>query len=124
MYKKFTYVIFFWTFLLTQFNCTGNNKINQVALPAEKATVIIPFMPGDCHQCNDVFYKNLEVLDSQHGGILFLIPDNYSDDLDYIKKANKLESYKNDQFFHLPYLTSIEFMNSLLYFNLDRIPII
>lgn len=98
MINKIKSLLFFLIFVSIHFNCKGHKKAEHYSLPNEKVTVIIPFMPGDCHQCNDAFYKNLKTLDNGKGGILFLIPDNYSDDLDHIKKTNRLEDYKNEQF--------------------------
>lgn len=70
----------------------------QTIMQQDQVSVLIPFMPGSCHQCNHEFYKNLQALDAKQINYSYVIPDNYSDDLDAIKKKYRLEGYKNEQF--------------------------
>ncbi|OJV54446.1 MAG: hypothetical protein BGO31_09790 [Bacteroidetes bacterium 43-16] len=84
--------------LLFNSNCNEQNVKENKSVQKENATVIVPFLPGDCHQCNEGFYKNLKILDARKVEYSFLLPDEFSEDLNYIKKEYKLEGYKNHQF--------------------------
>lgn len=82
----------------THSNCTGQKSTEYREQPRELGKVLIPFLPGSCHQCNDGFYKNLSILDGRKVDYSFVMPENYSDDLDDIKKEYRLEHYTNQQF--------------------------
>lgn len=90
--------ILFAILLIFTAGCKGQKTKDYENLSHEKISVLIPFMPGSCHQCNDAFYDQLKVLDAEKVDYSFVIPDNYSDDLDYIQKEYKLASYKKQQF--------------------------
>ena len=80
------------------FAASGIAQDMQPIMQQEQVSILIPFMPGSCHQCNKEFYKNLQALDARQINYTYVIPDNYSDDLDAIKKKYRLEGYKNEQF--------------------------
>lgn len=100
MIKGFRNILILIGIILFNSNCNGQNFKEEKAIQEEKVKVLIPFLPGDCHQCNEGFYKNLKALDAKKIEYSFLIPDEFSDDLDYIKKEYKLESYNNQRFIH------------------------
>lgn len=83
---------------LIHINCTGQHSKEYKSIPKEQGKVLIPFLPGSCHQCNDGFYKSLNALDAKKIDYSFVLPDTYSDDLDDIKKEYRLERYKDQQF--------------------------
>lgn len=91
-------VLFFIIITLIHYNCTAQKSKESEGIQKEQGKVLIPFLPGDCHQCNDGFYKNLKVLSAKKIEYYFVIPDRYSDDLDYIKKEYQLAGYDNHQF--------------------------
>lgn len=98
MNNVFRNILVFIIVLLPAIKGTTQHLKAEKNVQKEQATILIPFMPGSCHQCNNGFYKNLEILNAQKVNYSFVIPDNYSDDLEELKKKYKLDGYQNQKF--------------------------
>lgn len=88
-----TFTIFL-LLILFNYSCKGQNSNQNENLPKEQATILIPFLPGSCHQCNADFYGNLRKLEAKKIEYSILLSEDYSDDLDYIKKEYNLSKFK------------------------------
>ena len=60
--------------------------------------VVIPFTPANCINCNIQLPKFLSFLDSQKISYTFLLNEEYSDDLQYVKSEFNLEKYPDEKF--------------------------
>ncbi|MNX67418.1 hypothetical protein D3C86_985440 [compost metagenome] len=93
--RFFKYSFFYIIVLLNNLNCRGQISKEQ---QQERIRVLIPFVPGNCHLCNEQFYDKLKVLDIRKIPYAFLLSEDFSEDIDYIKKEYKLENFKSSQF--------------------------
>lgn len=98
MNNVFRNILVFMFVLLFTATGTAQHLKTQKSHQKEQATVLIPFMPGSCHQCNNEFYKNLNLLYAKNIDYSYVIPDNYSDDLEEIKKKYQLDGHQSQKF--------------------------
>lgn len=76
------------------FSCKEKNQIESVKMSKEIATVIIPFLPSSCHQCNDEFYSNLNLLEENNIEFSILLSEDNEDEFEYIREEYNLKKYR------------------------------
>lgn len=129
--RYFQYIIFYIAILISNAQCRAQHT-KEDKQEQEHVRVLIPFVPGNCHLCNEQFYEKLKVLDAKNIPYAFLLSEDFSEDLDYIKKEYKLNDFKGNQFilstalfqkYYLPPQTyALEFgtdSNYKIYRNID-----
>ncbi|MNS66331.1 hypothetical protein D3C72_995410 [compost metagenome] len=95
--RYFQYIIFYIAILISNAQCRAQHT-KEYKQEQEPVRVLIPFVPGNCHLCNEQFYEKLKVLDAKSIPYAFLLSEDFSEDLDYIKKEYKLNDFKGHQF--------------------------
>lgn len=100
MIKSIYNINFFIFLILFSCSCTAQQtKTKQNESQSQKqVSVIVPFLPGSCHQCNTDFYRNLKLLEEKSIDYSILLSEEYSEDLAYIKKEYNLSDYKVKDF--------------------------
>lgn len=79
--------------IFTSTRCNSNvSSVNDIKNEQEPV-VLVPFLPGSCHQCSSDFYQNLQLLEKKKVEYSILLSEDYVDDLDYIKSEYKLSKY-------------------------------
>lgn len=98
MARTITNFTIFLFLLVSIFSCKGKKSKQDKSQEKYQATLIIPFLPGSCHQCNNGFYRNLKLLESKKIEYAILLSEDFSDDLENIKKEFNLVDYKVNKY--------------------------